>query len=88
MFLRSARGDTMMMGDDDEMINFLHSLYNGISRARGKHKFAFLSLLLLFGLCFAPFTLCFENRQTLKTLHQNLVLKWKCLRFVKNVRAC
>jgi hypothetical protein len=32
----------MMMGDDDEMNNFLHSLYNGILRARGKHKFAFV----------------------------------------------
>jgi hypothetical protein len=27
--------EMMMMGDDDEMINFLHSLYNGILRARG-----------------------------------------------------
>jgi hypothetical protein len=25
--------EMMMMGDDDEMINFLHSLYNGILRA-------------------------------------------------------
>jgi hypothetical protein len=27
--------EMMMMGDDDEMNNFLHSLYNGILRARG-----------------------------------------------------
>ena len=27
--------EMMMTGDDDEMINFLHSLYNGILRARG-----------------------------------------------------
>jgi hypothetical protein len=27
--------EMMMMGDDDEMNNFLHSLHNGILRARG-----------------------------------------------------
>ncbi len=27
--------EMMMMGDDDEMNNFLHSLYSGILRARG-----------------------------------------------------
>jgi hypothetical protein len=42
----------MMMGDDDEMISFLHSLYNGILRAGGKHKFAFC---LYF--CFLDFAL-------------------------------
>jgi hypothetical protein len=27
--------EMMMMGDEDEMNNFLHSLFNGILRARG-----------------------------------------------------
>ncbi len=49
--------EMMMMGDDDEMINFLHSLYNGILRARGEHKTTLL--LLLLELCFAPCILCF-----------------------------
>jgi hypothetical protein len=35
------------------MINFLHSLYNGILRARREHKLLFV-LLLLLELCFAP----------------------------------
>jgi hypothetical protein len=51
----------VMVGDDDEMINFLHSLYNGILRAQGEHKTAFLFLLLLLRLCFAPCILCFEK---------------------------
>jgi hypothetical protein len=46
-----------------------------------------LSLLLLFGLYFAPCILCFENRRTLKTLRQNLAREWECLRPVKNVCA-
>jgi hypothetical protein len=32
----------MMMGDDDEIINFLHSLYNGILRARGLINYFFV----------------------------------------------
>jgi hypothetical protein len=29
----NRKHEMMMMGDDDEMINFLHSLYSGILRA-------------------------------------------------------
>jgi hypothetical protein len=77
----------MMIGDDDEMINFLHSLYNGILRARGEHKllfvlaFAFRTFILLL----AFFAL--KNSRTLKTLCQTFASVEKCLRPVKNVRA-
>ncbi len=56
-FLLGGKGnrqhEMMMMGDDDEIINFLHSLHKGILRARGKHILLF-ALLLLLELCFAP----------------------------------
>jgi hypothetical protein len=63
----------MMMGDDDEMANFLHSSYSGILRARGEHK-------LLFALAFAfafrtllcsLHTLLRKNRRTQKTFAPN-----------------
>jgi hypothetical protein len=48
----NRKHEMMMMGDNDEMINFLHSLYNGILRARGEHK-----TTLCFYFCFLDFAL-------------------------------
>ena len=83
----NGKHEMMMIGDDDEMISFLHSLYNGILRARGEHKTTFCLCFCFqnFALLLAYFAL--ENRRTLKTLRQLLALKWKCLRPVKNVCA-
>ncbi len=72
----NRKHEIMMIGDDDEMISFLHSLYNGILRARGEHETAFCFCFL--ELCFAPCILCFKNRRTLKTLRQIFAPKWKC----------
>ncbi len=50
------------------MIIFLHSLYNGILRARGEHTLLFA----FFELCFAPCILCFEKQADLENFAPNL----------------
>jgi hypothetical protein len=69
------------------MISFLHSLYNGILRARGEHMllFAFAFAFYNFILLLAFFVL--KNRRTLKILRQSFASDEKCLRPVKNVCA-
>ncbi len=50
-----------MMMDDDEMNFFLHSLYNGILRARGWHGINFRYLLFALLTLLAPCMLYFET---------------------------
>ena len=63
-----------MMMDDDEMNYFLHSLHNGILRARGWHSTNFWLYFLLLNFACSLHTLL-RNRRILKTLHQNFALK-------------
>jgi hypothetical protein len=68
-FLLGGKGnrqhEMMMMGDDDEMINFLHSLQKGILRARGKH-------ILLFCFAFIVRTLLCSLHTLLKKIQSGL----------------
>ncbi len=65
-----------MMMDDDEMKYFLHSLYNGIRRARGWHSTDFWLYFCSWTLL-APCMLLLWNRWILKTLRQNFALAKK-----------
>ena len=70
-----------MMMDDDEMNYFLHSLYNGILRARGWHSTNFWLFTFCSWTLFAPCMLYFETDGSQKFLPQNFALvkkKKKC----------
>ncbi len=73
----------MMMGDDDEMNNFLHSLHSGILRARGWHN---VTSWLYF--CFLDFACSLHtllwNRW--KNFAPKPCAQWRCWRPMKKCR--